>query len=526
MPQGLSVVDWVVVGAYLLLVLAVGLIAGRRARSGRDFFLGGRSLPWWAATLSIVAAETSAVTYIGTPRDAFEGDWAFLQLVIGLVIGRVFLALFLVPVLYRSEILTVYGFFEARFGTATRAVAALFFLLGRAVASGVRMYAGCLALQVATGFPLGHAVLVLGGLATIYTLAGGIRAVIWTDVFLGLTFMAGGIFSALWLAGQLPEGALSDPGLLGKMTVFQGDVTLANPRSFVAGLVGGFVLTLATHGTDQDVVQRILSCRGSRGGRLSILGSAALILPLFLLFLLIGTLLYAFYTTRDPGYALPSNRDHLFPLFIVRELPRGFAGFVMAGLFAASLSSFASVLNALAATTLSDILRPVLRRVRGERSEADILRLSRPFALAWAIALLALALAFQGSSDNVLMVALRVLTYFYGALLGAFLLGAFTRRGSGASVISGMVLSVAAVILLQLRHYLEDLALAPDSLRAVLLGLPPALTDAVRGLVPLVGWPFWIIVGTAIAFSVGSFGSRRARWLPTAPASEGDRTSS
>jgi len=509
MHEGLAIVDWAVVGFYLALVVAVGLYFSGRIKSASDFFLAGKTLPWWAAALSIVAAETSAVTYIGTPRLAYQGDWWFLQFVLGLVLGRIVLALLLVRVFYRRDILTVYGIIEHRFGNAARVTAAFLFLLGRVVASGVRLYAGCLAVQVATGFPLSVSVLILGGFSTLYTLAGGIRAVVWTDVLLGLTFMAGGVVSALSIGASLPDGILSGPLLAEKTTILHPGWNLSSSNCLLAGLAGGFVLTLATHGTDQDVVQKILTCRNSRSGSLSILGSAVLILPLMALFLTIGTLLFFFYRTHQVPYELPRQLDHIFPVFIVRELPRGFAGFVMAGLFAAATSSFASVLNALASTTLSDLYKPILAALGRSPSERHFFRFSRSAALFWAVVLLGVALAFQGSSDSVLNVALSVLTYFYGALLGAFLLASLTARGSGPSVVTGMLLSVPAVLLLQLRQFLEMPSLAPDSLRALIVRLPDGFTRAVLDHVPAVAWPWWIIVGTTVTFGVGYLGTRR-----------------
>lgn len=507
----LSTLDWAVVGLYLLLVLFLGLYAARRRTGGKDFLLGGQSVPWWAATLSIIAAETSAVTYIGTPALAFEGDWWLIQLVVGLVLGRVFLGVCLVPLLYREEVVTVYGLLERRFGNPTRVVTALFFLLGRVVGSGVRLYAGCLAVQVATGLPLNTSVLVLGAIAIAYTLAGGIRSVVWTDVLLGVTFIAGGVISVLCLLAELPEGlqgVLSDPRLAAKTTVVHASWSLSSSHALLAGLAGGFVLTLATHGTDQDVVQRLLSCGSSRGGRFSILGTAALILPVMTLFLVVGTLLYFFYQGRQSGYELPSDPNHIFPVFIVRELPAGISGFVLAGLFAASISSFASVLNALAGTTLTDILGP-LRRLFGRPGDSEaLLRFSRPMAVVWGLVLLGVAIAFQGSSANVLAVALRVLTYFYGAILGTFLLGAVTRRGRNATVIPGMVLSVILVLGLQLRDFLADLESAPDALRALLVRVPVETRELFLDSVPQVGWPYWIILGTVVTFLVGAIGSR------------------
>lgn len=512
MREGLSSPDHAIVAAFLLTVLGVGLRVSRKGESSaQDFLLARRSLPWWAATLSIIAAETSAVTYIGTPRMAFEGDWSFLQLVLGFALGRVFLAAFLVPVLARRDILTVYGYFEERFGGSVRTVAACLFVCGRAAGSAVRLYAGCLAVEVATGFPLTASVLLLAAFALLYTWLGGLRAVVWTDVLLGLSLLAGGAVSAVWLAAGTPGGfaaLLSDPEIAAKTTVIRGGWSLGAPNVLAAGLLGGFFLTLATHGTDQDVIQRVLSSRGRRGASLSIFGSAVLILPLMALFLSVGTLLYARCRAHPPGYPLPANRDHLFPVFVVRELPPGIAGLVMAGLAAAAVSSFASVVNALAATVANDFYRPLRARRGRDPSNRELYSVSRAATLFWGAALAGLALSFHGSSDNVLNLALKVLTYFYGALLGAFLLAAFTRRGSPASLVAGMLASVLAVGILQVQQFVADPALAPASVRAALEVLPSACARWVRESVPAVAWPYWIVAGTAVSFSIGALGSK------------------
>ena len=306
------------------------------------------------------------------------------------------------------------------------------------------------------------AVVVLGIIATSFTLIGGIRTVVWTDVILGITLLAAGLFAALTLYTDLSEtDTLNAAAMAERMSVFHFGWDLSDGKSLLAGLVGGFFLTLATHGTDQDIVQRMLTCRDGRSGSLSVLGSAVLILPLFALFLLVGTLLFFFYQQANPAYELPQRPDYILPVYIVRELPMGLAGFVLAGLLAASLSSLTSVLNALAATTVSDFYRPLRSRKPPRDADRHYLNASRVSTLAWGIVLVVVALVFYGGNESIVTMALSVLTYFYGGLLGAFLLGMFTSRGNSASVFCGMILSVPAVLLLQLRQYLAAPENAP-----------------------------------------------------------------
>jgi SSS family transporter len=517
---GLLFADWAVIGVYFAGVALIALRVSPGQRSTRDFFLGGRSLPWWAAALSIVATETSAVTFIGVPLAAYRNDWSLLQLVLGFVVGRVLLAAFFVRVFYRRDFETVYGYLAERFGGWVRTLACAFFLGGRVVASGVRLFAGCLALAVAINLSeeaLGAVVLAVGVFGTVLACAGGIRAVVWADVILGLTFIAAAAGSAVWILGEIPGGiqaVLAAPELPAKLRILDLDLDRTKPYTLLAGLAGGTILTLATHGTDQDIAQRMLTCRNARGGSLSLLASAAIILPLMTLFLAVGTLLYFFYSSQ-PGGAQPSGMNDLFPTFITRELPSGLRGFVMAGLLAACVSSLTSVLNALASTTISDFYRPLRQRLRrrlapgGKEGEADsrhYVAMSRAATVLWGGLLVLTAIAFAGSQENIIDVALSALTYFYGALLGVFLLGIFTRRGSPLSITVGMVLSVCVVLLLQLQRFATLPETAPYSVQRLLELLPAGWSTSVLARVPEIAWPYWTIAGTCVSLAVGALG--------------------
>ena len=511
MQASLSVFDWSLVVLFLLGVGAVGFRASRHQSTTRDYFLGGRSIPWWAASLSIIATETSAVTFIGVPAAAFAGDWTLLQLFTGFAIGRVFLALVFVKAFYKREYITVYGLLAERFGERTRLLSALLFLSGRVVASAVRLYAGCLAVKVALGTDsIETVIIVLGLFGAAFTLTGGIKAVVWTDVILGITLLAGCLVSSAWMLAAFPSeaGSIFDlEGIAAKLSLVRLDTSIADAGGLFAGLLGGMVLTLATHGTDQDIAQRMLTCRDARGGQLSVLGSAVLILPLIALFLALGTLLWAWHQTGAAGYNIPQDLNELFPLFIVTDLPPGLAGLVMAGLLAAALSSFTSVLNALSATTVSDVYKPLARK-GGERPDTHYMKLSRLATFLWALLLIGLAIAFVGSQDNIVKISLKVLTYFYGGLLGAFLLAILTDRGSGLSVMAGMLASVPMVLLLQLRQFTKNPETAPGLLQDVLGELSEGTRDTILSL-PNIAWPWWIIIGTLTSFLIGCMGKPR-----------------
>jgi len=511
MQAGLSYIDWSLVALFLLGVGAVGFRSCGSQATTRDYFLAGRSIPWWAASLSIIATETSAVTFIGVPAAAFSGDWTLLQLFAGFAIGRVFLALVFVKVFYRRDYITVYGLLAERFGEKTRLLSALLFLAGRVVASAVRLYAGCLAVKIAIGTDSIETVIIsLGLFGAAFTLKGGIKAVVWTDVILGIALLAGCLISSAWILASFPEAAGSIFDLEGfsrKLSMVRLDNSISDAGGLIAGLLGGMVLTLATHGTDQDIAQRMLTCRDARGGQLSVLGSAALITPLITLFLALGTLLWAWHKAEAAGYAVPEDLNELFPLFIVNDLPTGLAGLVMAGLLAAALSSFTSVLNALSATTVADIYKPFAER-RGGYCDAHYVKVSRGATILWTLLLIGLAIAFVGSQDNIVKIALKVLTYFYGGLLGAFLLAILTNRGSGLSVMAGMLSSVPVVLLLQLRQFTEHPATAPGLLQGLLEGLCPETRAAILWL-PDIAWPWWIILGTLTAFLIGCLGKSK-----------------
>ncbi|MCH2364450.1 MAG: sodium/solute symporter [Planctomycetes bacterium] len=512
MQAGLSIIDWSLVALFLLGVGAVGFRASGNQSSTRDYFLGGRSIPWWAASLSIIATETSAVTFIGIPAFAFKNDWSLLQLFTGFAIGRVFLAFVFVKAFYKREYITVYGLLAERFGERTRLLSALLFLAGRVVASAVRLYAGCLAVKIALGTnSIETVIIALGLFGAAFTLKGGIKAVVWTDVILGITLLVGCLVSSAWILTSLPAGAASIfdlDGISGKLARVRLDSSISdNYIGLFAGLLGGMVLTLATHGTDQDIAQRSLTCRDARSGRLSVLGSAVLILPLVALFLLLGTLLWAWHEAGAAGYPLPQDKNELLPLFIVTDLPSGLAGLVMAGLLAAALSSFTSVLNALSATTVADVYRPLVQKY-GERPEAHYMKISRLATFLWTFLLIGLAIAFVGSQDNIFNTAINVLSYFYGGLLGAFLLAILTRRGNGLSVMAGMIASVPVVLLLQLRQFTEEPANAPGLLQGVLGDLSKETRETILSL-PDIGSRWWIIIGTLTCFLIGCVGKPR-----------------
>jgi Na+/proline symporter len=342
--------------------------------------------------------------------------------------------------------------------------------------------------------------------------------VVWTECILGLTFIASGVAAVACLLADIEGGlgaVLRQPDLASKLRIFflgvegqglSGTWTefFASTQPLAIGLAGGFVLTLATHGTDQDIVQRVLTCKDSRSGGKSLLGSAVLVLPLAALFLLVGSLLYFLHQLHPeavPAAAL--KPDEQFPRYIVERVPAGLAGFIFAGIFAATLSSLASVLNALASTLIADFYRPYFRR---QADETHYLRASRAATLLAGAAVALTAWAFIGSGESILDLALQVLTYFYGGILGVFLLGIFTQRGSPVFAVAGMMAGVAVVLLLQLRAFIDQPSKAPKAVADLIGRIPDAAADLIARCVPLLAWPLWIVAGSAVAFAIGAAG--------------------
>ena len=444
--NGLSSLDAIVLVAYLAGITAWGAWLGRGQKGGADYFLGGRSLPWGAVLLSVVATETSTLTFLSIPGVAYAGSLVFLQLTLGYVVGRVAVALVLLPAYYRGELSTAYALLEGRFGTATRRVASAIFMLTRLLADSVRLFATAIPLALITGWPYPASILVIAVLTVIYTYCGGIRAVVWVDSLQMGLYLLGAAIAIAVIQAQVPGGwsaVLASAALAGKLQVLEFSWSLSEPYTFLAGLVGGAVFTMASHGTDQIIVQRLLTCRNLRDSQKALVGSGFAVAGQFLLFLLVGIGLWSFYAGQTFG-----GTDEIFARFIIEELPAGVTGLLIACVFAAAMSSLSSSVNALASSTAYDYWAPL---VGASDDEERILKAGKVFTLAWG-ALLALgATMFIPLSrlTSAVEVALGVAAVVYGGLLGAFALGVFVRGTSQLGVIAGIGLGIAANIAIQ-----------------------------------------------------------------------------
>jgi SSS family solute:Na+ symporter len=438
----IHLLDLVIVIAYLLGITALGMKFRREQHDVSDYFLGGRTAPWWALAFSIVATETSTLTIIGTPAISYGGNLTFLQLVFGYLLGRVLIVLLLLPGYFRGEFFTAYALIEKRFGERMRAVAASTFLITRAIAEGVRVSAIALVVSVVLGTSEKLAVVIVIALTVLYTFEGGMKAVIWTDVAQLLLYLTGSAATFFVLLDRIPGGWSEVAHVAAaaghKLQVFDFSWNLATKYTFWSGLIGGAFLTMATHGTDQIIVQRLLAAKSERDSRRALLASGVIVLVQFTVFLLIGVLLYVF-AQHSPLLAPGERTDRILPLFLVREMPVGLAGLLLASIIAVAMSNASGSLNSLAASSVLDF-----SRLRGRSKDAaNFLQISRQMTLVWGVVLMGLGLVKWGP---LLETALTVVSLPFGCLLGLFLLGTIDRRANARGALAGMVAGLAAIL--------------------------------------------------------------------------------
>lgn len=438
----LTPLDYAVVGAYLFGVILFGSWFARFQKTTKDYFLADRSTPWWAICFTIVATETSTLSFIGVPALAYAGNMTFLQLAAGYVVGRLIVSALFIPAYFRGELFTSYELLQRRFGSTVKTAASSMFLLTRSLADGIRLFATALVIAVVTGVPVGWTVVVLGVAMIIYTVRGGVSAVIWTDVVQMFVYLAGAVVVFLALLARIPGGwstVLTAGADAGKFAVFNLTWDPHAIYTLWAGLVGGIAITLATHGTDQYLVQRFLSARSSRDARLGLVLSGLLVFVQFALFLVIGVMLFAFYRQTPPRL---NRTDEILPFFIVQTLSGGVAGFIVAAIVAAALSPS---LNAMAAATVNDFYR---RYMRPGADEEHLMQVARRATIGWGIVQILVALGAQWMDQSVLDAGLSVLSLASGPVLGAFLIGVLTSRIGSIPTLAGM--AAGTVVLLGL----------------------------------------------------------------------------
>ena len=493
----MQIADLLVLVLYVAGVVWLGARFSRRQRTVRDYFLTGRQVPWWALLGSIVATETSTITLISVPGYAFGADLTFLQLAFGYVVARVLVALLLLPLFFRTELLTVHQLLTTRFGSAAGRAAAALFLATRSLSDGLRLFAtGLVLATVLATLPAAErlagalapaadgatvllvaAIVVVGAATLLYTLLGGMLAVVWTDVAQMIVYLGGALLAGGVLLAEIPGGwteVATRAGAAGKFRLFDFALDLSRSYTFWSGLVGGVFLTAATHGADQLLVQRYLCCRSVADARRALVASGFVVLVQFWLLLLIGIMLWTYYTAHDPAAlaALSSSgqvqTDRVFPAFMTSHLPTGARGLVVAAMVAAAMSTLSSSLNASAAATVGDFYMPL---TRGVRSAGHYLRAARWATVGWGAVQVLVALAAIALSQRVVDEALGVQSFTGGLLLGALLLCFLAKRAAAAVPIAGLL--AGAVVLLAVR----------------------VATD--------VSWQWYALIGSVTTFAVG-----------------------
>ncbi|WP_179638932.1 sodium:solute symporter family transporter [Tunturibacter empetritectus] len=487
-PTRLHPFDLGLIVVYLIAITLFGLRfrSGKdpNARSLRSYFLADQTIPWWAIALSIVSAETSTLTIISIPGVAFAGDFGFLQIVIGYMLGRVVVALIFLPKYFEGRMLTAYQLIDQRFGHTLHKVTAGLFLLTRAAAEGVRVFAVSIVVGIAIGTRDVLSIGIISALTLLYTFEGGMAAVIWTDV-VQMGIYIGGTMVAIFTLGTHVPGGWSQihevAAAAGKFRLFHFALNLTQSYTFWAGVLGGTFLTMASHGTDQLMVQRMLAARNLRESRLALLASGAVIFLQFTLFLLIGVGLYVFYGLHPAVFA---SADRIFPTFIVREMPIGIAGLLVAAILAAAMSNLSAALNSLSSTTVVDFYM----HWRPEADDRERMMISRSSTVVWALVLFGVAMysVFAGGKGHVVEVGLSIASVAYGALLGVFLLGTLTRYATQTGAILGMICGFGLNLL---------------------LWLSPGVIKVGPVTIPHIAFTWYVLIGSIVTFVVGSVGS-------------------
>jgi len=469
--MGLNSLDLTIIALYLAGITLFGLRFRKKQRSLRDYFLADRDIPWWAIALSIVAAETSTLTIISVPGLAYDTNFTFLQVAMGYLVGRAIICVVLLPHYFRGDLYTAYELMERRFGRRMRSLTAGLFLLTRAAAEGVRVYAVAIVVAIALGTGEVASIAIIVALTLIYTFEGGLAAVIWTDVVQTAIYVGGTLVGVVTILHLVPGGWSTVHYLAqdaGKLRVFDFSLDLWRPYTFWAAVIGGAFFNTASHGTDQLIVQRLLAARNRRQSVAALLASGVGILLLMALFLMVGVMLWAFYQSPSAKFG---SADRIYPTFIVSHMPHGISGLLVAAILAAAMSNLSAALNSLSSSSMIDFY---LRR-RRDVDERRRLLLSRAATVLWGLVLFGLAILSLHKVSRVVEVGLAIASVAYGAMLGAFLLGVLTKRATELGAMIGMLCGFAVELYLWLGTR--------------------------------VPWTWYVLIGTVVTFAVGYAGS-------------------
>ena len=495
-----TTLDAIVLVCYLLGTTALGLYVGRKQRDAKDYFVADGAIPWWAVMFSIVASETSALTFISIPGLAYgattgSGNLGFLEVVAGYIIGRFVVAGVLLPRYFAGNLVTAYALLETRFGLTTRRFTSIVFMVTRALADSVRVFATAIPVALIIGpsmtnqaYVMPASVLILGLLTVLYTYKGGMKAVVWTELLQAGIYISGAVAAILVLGHLVPGGwstIWSAAGDAGKTQVLDFTFTMSRPHTVWAGLIGGAFLAMASHGTDQLIVQRLMSSRSLKDAQKAIIGSGFVVFVQFFLFLSIGLGLWVFYQGR-----LFTTSDLIFPTFILEQMPPGLVGLIVAAIVAATMSTHSGAINSLAGATTHDIYLPLTKRTV---DDPQTLKMGRRFALGWGIVLTLGALLFpKDLKTPVVVLALGIASFTSGGLLGGFFLGIYWRRAIQRDAILGMSIAISTMAFIV---FAKPISAAVPSLASLL------------SPVSNIAWPWYVLIGTTLTLLVGILSS-------------------
>jgi SSS family solute:Na+ symporter len=490
-----TTLDALVLVVYLAGTTALGLYVGRKQRDAKDYFVADGAIPWWAVMFSIVASETSALTFISIPGLSYAGNLGFLQVVAGYIFGRVVVANVLLPRYFAGNLVTAYALLETRFGLTTRRFTSIVFMVTRALADSVRVFATAIPVALIISpsvtnkaYVMPIAVLILGLLTVLYTYRGGMKAVVWTELLQAGIYVSGALAAIVILGNLVPGGwhtIWQSASEAGKTKGVDFSFTLSNPHTVWAGLIGGAFLAMASHGTDQLIVQRLMSSRSLKDAQRAIIGSGFVVFVQFFLFLMIGIGLWVFYNARP----FPAT-DVIFPSFIIEQMPHGLVGLIVAAIVAATMSTHSGAINSLAGATTHDIYLPITKR---SADDPQTLKMGRLFALAWGVVLTLGALLFpQDTKTPVVVVALGIASFTSGGLLGGFFLGIYWRRAIQRDAILGMSVAIGTMAFIV---FAKPISAAYPSLAGTLAPFGN------------IAWPWYVFIGTTITLLVGTLSS-------------------
>ncbi len=457
--MGFSLLDYFIVAVYLIGVTVAGIFIAGKQKTSRDYFLGGKEMSWWSVGFSIVASETSTLTFISIPGLAYKSDMHFLQVAIGYFIGRLLVSLIFIPAYYKGDLETAYDFLGKRFGLPLRKFTSSVFIVTRVLASGVRLFATAIPVHLITGFDYTTSIFLIGIFTLAYTYLGGLKAVVAMDVVQLFIYLGGAVASMILILNHLPNGwsdVVHFATLNGnKFEIFNPHFGnsflefLSSPYTIVGGILGGTFLTMASHGTDQLLVQRLLGCKTKRESQKALMLDATFIVLQFAFFLLLGLCLFAFYNGVSFQQLGLKSSDEIFPKFIVENLPTGIAGLVVAGVLASAMGTLSSSISSLASSSYLDLFKsarhPELVSASDEGGKKEIFW-SKIFTLVWGIVLIGGAMLFTDTKNPVVEIGLKIASVTYGGLLGTFFLGLLFKQTTQRDAFIGFICGLLSMV--------------------------------------------------------------------------------